>query len=104
MRMADEKEKLAARAALAGDKLPMYFAALEKIMVANGSTGFYVGSAMTIADIAMWRLLGWFKGGALDGIPKEVFDAYPSVLQHYNSIDANTEIRKWMETRYAKKY
>ena len=37
MRMADEKEKLAARAALAGDKLPMYFAALEKIMVANGN-------------------------------------------------------------------
>jgi len=104
MRMADEKEKLAARAVLAGDKLPMYFAALEKIMVANGSTGFYVGSAMTIADIAMWRLLGWFKGGALDGIPKEVFDAYPSVLQHYNSIDAHAEIRKWMETRYAKKY
>merc|ERR1739844_454544 len=33
MRMADEKEKLAARAALAGDKLPMYFAALEKLMV-----------------------------------------------------------------------
>merc|ERR1711997_166392 len=81
MRIADEKEKLAARAVLAGDKLPMYFAAF-----------------------AMWRLLGWFKGGALDGIPKEVFDAYPSVLQHYNSIDAHAEIRMWMETRYAKKY
>ena len=59
MRLTDEKEKLAARAALAADKLPMYFAALEKIMVTNGSTGFYVGSSMTIADIAMWRLLGW---------------------------------------------
>merc|ERR1739848_419531 len=76
----------------------------EKIMTENGSTEFYVGDAMTIADIAMWRLLGWFKGGALDGIPKEVFDTYPSVLQHYNSIDAHPEIRNWMETRYAKKY
>ena len=37
MRMADEKEKLAARAVLAGYQLPMYFAALEKIMVANGN-------------------------------------------------------------------
>ena len=30
MRMADEKEKLAARAVLAGHNLPMYFEALEK--------------------------------------------------------------------------
>ena len=42
----------------------------------SGSTGFYVGSAMTIADIAMWRLLGWFKGGALDGIPKVCFSIF----------------------------
>ena len=39
MRMTDEKEKLAARAAIAADKLPMYFAALEKMLEANGSTG-----------------------------------------------------------------
>ena len=48
--------------------------------------------------------LGWFKGGALDGISTEVFDTYPLVLKHYNDIDAHPEIRKWMETRYAKKY
>ena len=48
--------------------------------------------------------LGWFKGGALDGIPTEIFDTYPLVLKHYNDIDAHPEIRKWMETRYAKKY
>ena len=36
MGMTDEKEKLAARAVLAADKLPMYFAALEKSMVTNG--------------------------------------------------------------------
>ena len=48
--------------------------------------------------------LGWFKGGALDGISTEVFDSYPLVLKHYNDIDAHPEIRNWMETRYAKKY
>merc|ERR1712156_298237 len=106
MRMEDKEEQIAARAKLIADdgKMTKYFKALEKILKDNGSTGFFVGKTMTIADIAMWRLLGWFKGGALDGIPKEVFDAYPSVLQHYNSIDTHAEIRKWMETRYAKKY
>merc|ERR1712241_1073859 len=40
MRMGDA-EKLEARKVLASDKLPMYFAALEGMMKANGSTGFY---------------------------------------------------------------
>merc|ERR1712156_1300677 len=39
MRMKDEQEKLEA---------------LEKILTQNGSTGFYVGNKMTIADLAMW--------------------------------------------------
>merc|ERR1712156_988584 len=104
MGIADEKEKLEARAKLATEKLPKYFAALERLLSENGSTGFYVGNTMTIADIGMWRMLGWFKGGALDGVPKEIFDKYALVLEHYNSIDAHPEIRTWMETRYAKKY
>jgi len=104
MGIADEKEKLEARAKLATEKLPKYFAALERFLSENGSTGFYVGNTMTIADIGMWRMLGWFKGGALDGISKEIFDKYALVLEHYNSIDAHPEIRTWMETRYAKKY
>merc|ERR1712223_1686077 len=104
MGVADEKEKLEARAKLATENLPKYFAALERLLSENGFTGFYVGNTMTIADIGMWRMLGWFKGGALDGVPKEIFDKYALVLEHYNSIDAHPEIRTWMETRYAKKY
>merc|ERR1712110_1013784 len=104
MGISDEKEKLEARAKLATEKLPKYFAALERLLNENGSTGFYAGNTMTVADLAMWRMLGWFKGGALDGISKKVFDEYSLVLEHYYSIDAQPEIRKWMETRYAKKY
>ena len=58
MRIADAKEKLEARATLASGKLPFYFTALETFLTQNGSTGFYVGDSMTIADLAMWRLLG----------------------------------------------
>jgi len=51
--------KAAARAELASTTLPKYLTALEKIMSENGSTGFYVGNKMTIADLAMWRMWGW---------------------------------------------
>merc|ERR1711936_1039806 len=50
----EEEEKKAARVVLATVTLPKYFAALEKMMTENGSTGFYVGKSMTIADLAMW--------------------------------------------------
>ena len=28
-------------------------------MTENGSTGFFVGNKMTVADLAMWRMWGW---------------------------------------------
>ena len=36
-----------------------YLTALERIMTENGSTGFFVGNKMTVADLAMWRMWGW---------------------------------------------
>ena len=58
MGISDQNEKLESRAKLASEKLPKYFAALERFLIENGSTGFYVGNKMTVADLAMWRMLG----------------------------------------------
>ena len=66
-------------------------------------SGFFVGKSMTIADIAMWRLLGWVKCGVLDGIPKDIIDKYPLLLKGFNDMDAHPEIRAWMDSRYPKK-
>ena len=102
MRMGDA-EKIEARKVLASDKLPMYFTALEGIMKANGSTGFYVGDKMTIADIAMWRLFGWIKGGGLDGFPTDILDPYPLLTKSFNDIDSHPKIKAWMDSHYPKK-
>merc|ERR1712020_589167 len=103
MRMEDPKEKMDARAKLAAEKFPMYFSALEKMMKENGSTGFFVGNKMTIADIAMWRLFGWLKGGNLDGLPTDLIDKHPLLLKSFNDIDAHPQIKSWMDSHYAKK-
>ena len=34
---------------------------------------------MTIADISMWRLLGWLTSGIIDGIPTTIVDNYPKL-------------------------
>jgi len=102
MRMG-ETEKLEARKKLATDKLPMYFSALEKIMKDNGSTGFFVGSKMTIADLAMWRLFGWINGGILDGLPTDLLDSYPLLTKFFNDMDGHPQIKAWMDSHYPKK-
>jgi len=99
-RISDPKEKMEARATLCAGKFPMYFKALENILKENGETGFYVGKSMTIADIAVWRLLGWFKKGVLDGIPADIFDSQALVSKHFNDVGAHPEIKAWMESHY----
>merc|ERR1719495_362659 len=99
----DQKEKLEARGKLCTDKFPIYFQAMENILKDNGNNGFYVGESMTIADIAVWRLLGWFKKGVLDGIPTNIFDSYSLVHKHFSDIGAHPEIKNWMESHYGNK-
>merc|ERR1711953_813760 len=102
MRMKDEQEKLAARKELSTGKLPESLQALETLLTQNGSTGFYVGNKMTIADLAIWRLMGWINGGVLDGIPKEILDPYKQVNGHFKSMEANPQIRAYMKEKYNK--
>ena len=99
----EAKEKEEARKELATITLPKYLTALEKMMTENGSTGYYVGSKMTIADIAMWRLFGWLAGGVVDGIPTTLLDSTPQVLNNFKATDQHPEIKQWMDSHYPKK-
>merc|ERR1712098_743 len=91
-------EKAAARQVLAETTLPKYLAFLELLLTQNGSTGFYVGDSLTIADIAMWRLCGWLSVGVLDGIPADILEAYPQVDQAFKAVGEIEGIKEWMES------
>lgn len=57
---------------------------------------------MTIADLAMWRLMGWINGGVLDGIPKEILDPYKQVNGNFKAMEENPQIRAYMKEKYNK--
>ena len=99
----EANEKIAARKVLATETLPKYLKALEKIMTENGSTGYYVGKKMTIADIAMWRMFGWLAGGIVDGLPTNLLEPYTQVETNFKLVDQHPEITAWMTTHYPKK-
>ena len=96
----DAEKKAKARYTIATHTLPMWLGFLEKRVSSNDDALYCVGKEMTIADLALWRLLGWFRSGKLDGIPADCIDLYPSLCDHFRHIDDNSSIRTWMRDNY----
>ena len=101
VRIKDEQAKSAARRELAANTLPVWFGYLEA-QTGQGENGFLVGDALTIADLAIWRLMGWFKSGILDGIPSTIVDGYPGLLAHSVKIASYPGIQEWMDANYGR--
>jgi len=76
----DEQRKMSMRRELAGKTLPEWAAYFEQLLVSNGSTGFIVGNALTVADLKLYWIIDWLTSGLLDGIPTTLFDHYPRIV------------------------
>ena len=59
---------------------------------------------MTIADIAMWRMLGWIVGGALDGISTNILDPFTQLKANYEATKENEKIKAYMKEKYPNKF
>jgi len=102
MREKNEEKKAAMRETLATVTLPAWLAMIEK-RLSNSATGqWFVGAEMTIADLVIWRMVGWLKGGALDGIPGTLVDGYSALSSHFERVDAYPGVREWMASHYPK--
>merc|ERR1712232_634003 len=63
-----------------GGRLHMHLSGIERLIAENGNNGHVVGKFLTVADLAVWRLVGWFSGGVIDGIPKDyVVKTFPQI-------------------------
>jgi glutathione S-transferase len=112
-RIKDPDEKIAARKALVDTttnkespgRLWIHLHGLDKICAENGCpTGFSVGNSLTVADLAIWRLVGWVDSGVLDGIPnKYATDTFPALAKVVTAVDANPKVKEWKE-KYPKLY
>ena len=73
---------------------------LEKLIQENKSSQWFVGNTMSIADLAIWRLIGWIISGKLDHVPTTIIESFPSLSSHYSSVDAVPKVREWMSLKY----
>ena len=98
----DLERKKIARDILATRHLPKWFQFLEDLLKKNTDSVYFVESDLTIADLAIWRLLGWLKSGMLDGVPTTILDNYENLNKLREQIYKNPKVIKWMNEVYGK--
>ena len=98
----DPEKKKVARDILATRHLPKWFQYLENLNKQNEQSIYFVGKDLTIADLAIWRLLGWLTSGLLDGVPTKILEIYPNLIKLRKKIYKNPKVIKWMDQVYGK--
>jgi glutathione S-transferase len=89
----DTEKKMAMRRELAEETLPFWIACFERLLVANGSTGFILGNSLTVADLKLYWIIDWLTSGMLDGIPTDLVDGFENVMAWRKNISAVRESR-----------
>ena len=88
----DASEKLAARKELVQRLLARKLAMLERC-IPEGSD-WIVGPHIPIVDVAIWRLLGWFTLGILDGLPPDLLKNFPKIRRVCLASDSHAKVRE----------
>jgi glutathione S-transferase len=87
-----DKEELAKkRAELADGPIKAWGASLEKQIVGP----FAAGSAISVADVKLFVVVGWLKSGVLDHIPASVLDPFPKLEKLYQSVLSHPKVAAW---------
>ena len=100
IREKDEVKKMEDRKVLVNKLLPRWFRYLENLLLEDDSSWFV--DKMSIADIAMWRLLGWLTSGIIDGIPTSIIDDFPKLKNVHHQVHTHPKVQEWMLKTYGK--
>ena len=98
----DDLIKKAKRETLASDDLPRKLQMLEKCI--NAESQWVVGPQLGLADLAIWRMMGWLSSGIVDGIPATLLSAFPKTAAVCRAVDAHPQIQDWVAKTYPGNY
>ena len=81
----------------------MHCSGLNKI-VCNEVAGIACGKSLTVADLCVWRLVGWFNSGVLDHIPQDFISKnFPNLQAIYDACETNEKIGEYVKKYHQKK-
>lgn len=104
MKDAEGKARVRAEMMRPGGKMHNLLLGLCSLVEQNGCNGLLAGTAVTVADLAMWRAIVWLCSGIVVGVDPDHFAHYfPELVQLYRRIDALPDVQKW-KGRYPEFY
>ena len=103
MREKDQYKRKLERQKLSEETLPKWLGYLETILQKNTLSEWFAGEKMSIADLAIWRLLGWIISGKLEHVPITLLNTFPNLTKLYKNIDSYPKVQEWMLLKYPRK-
>ncbi len=89
----DTARRKAMRKVLAEQTLPRWIGFFERLLIANGRTGFVVGDSLTVADLKLYWVVDKLTNGSLEGIPTTLLDRFAAVTAWRKNASAVRESR-----------
>lgn len=91
----------AAREALATGPLPLYLGAINKMLQDAGGE-YFVGGALSVADIKVALWIRWLRSGAIDHMPADLPDQHaPELVKLFDRVMAHPKVVEWYAKRKA---
>ena len=78
--------------------MTMLINGIEQILKQGGASPVPLvsGESLTVADLALWRAVGWLSSGVIDGIPPSyIASAFPRLWALHVAVDALPKVVEW---------
>ena len=98
-----EEKKRSMREELAQGVLLQKISYLEELLE-GGKRDWFVGENITIADIAIWRLMGWLTSGMIDYLPTNLIEPFPNLKKVCLNVEKHPKVEEWIKNTYPKHY
>lgn len=99
----DEVKKRTMREELAQGPLVRKISFLEELLE-SGKKDWFVGNDISIADIAIWRLMGWLTSGMIDYLPTNLITPFPNLKQVCSNVEKHPKVIEWIKKTYPEDY
>ena len=98
-----KKKKRSMREKLAQGALVQKISFLEELLV-GGKGDWFVGKNITIADLAIWRLMGWLTSGMIDYLPTSLISPFPNLKRVCLNVEKHPKVIEWVKKTYPEDY
>ena len=76
---------------------------LEELLE-EGKEDWFVNREISIADLAIWRLIGWLTSGMIDYLPSDLISTFPNLKRIFLNVERHPKVIDWIKMTYPEDY